>query len=172
MSNRYALWLVLALSSLSGLLGGCGYTMETPYRKGVATVAVPMWQRGAKVYYRDIEISLTQAIVKNIQAETPYRIVDRSKADTILEGTLERVDQHVLSFDPRTGNAREIEVRLTVNFTWKDLRTGKILAEKKNFRASSTFIPLHPMDEEFFLGNEDALNKLALQIVEQMSEPW
>ena len=82
------------------------------------------------------------------------------------------VDQHVLSFDPRTGQAREMEVRLTVDFTWKDLRTGKILAQKRNFRAVSTFIPPEPFNETLFLAEEDALNRLALRIVEQMSAPW
>ncbi len=163
---------LLGLSVMSIFCSGCGYSMDTPYRRGISTIAVPMWQRGSKVFYRDVEIRLTQALVKTIQAETPYRIVDRSKADTMLEGTLVNIDQYVLSFNPLTGNAREIELRLTVDFTWKDLRTGKILAQKKNFRATSTFIPPEPFDETMFLATEDALGRLALKIVEQMGAPW
>jgi hypothetical protein len=163
---------LLGLSIFSLFCSGCGYSMETPYRRGISTVAVPMWQRGSKVYYRELEMNLTQALVKTIQAETPYRILDRSKADTILEGTLQEVTQRVLSFNPLNGQAREIEVDFKVDFTWKDLRTGRILAQKKNFRAISTFIPPEPFDETMFLANEDAINRLALKIVEQMAAPW
>jgi outer membrane lipopolysaccharide assembly protein LptE/RlpB len=175
--SKWFLTLSLVLAALA-CPSGCssdghsGYTMESPYRHGVSTVAVPIWQRGSKEFRRDIEIQLTEALVKTIQAETPYRIVDRTKADTILEGTLVSITQHVLSFDPNNAQAREIEITMTVDFTWKDLRTGRILAEKKKFRASATYIPLEPFSEDFFLGNQDVLNRIALRIVEQMQEPW
>lgn len=176
-TSKWFLSLSLAVAALAcpwgcSSDGHSGYTMESPYRHGISTVAVPIWQRGSKEFRRDIEIQLTDALVKTIQAETPYRIVDRTKADTILEGTLVRITQHVLSFDPNNAQAREIEITMIVDFTWKDLRTGRILAEKKNFRASSTYIPLEPFSEDFFLGNQDVLNKIALRIVEQMQEPW
>lgn len=153
-------------------LGGCGYTLQSQYRQGIQTVAVPIWRRAAGEYRRDIEIRLTESLVKRIESETPYKVVDRKDADTELTGTLRSVRQHVLSFDPHTGRAREIQARLLVDFTWKDLRTGKVLVERKKFPVTAEYIPHDPFAEGFFLGSEDALNKLAQRIVEQLAAPW
>ena len=154
------------------VLGGCGYTVQSQYRKGIQTVAVPIWRRATGEYRREIEIRLTESLVKRIESETPYKVVHRKDADTELTGTLRSVRQHVLSFNPHTGQAREIQARLLVDFTWKDLRTGKVLVERKKFPVTAEYIPQCPFAEDFFLGSEDALNKLSQRIVEQLAEPW
>ncbi len=166
--------LALATALLAGAccLGGCGYTAQSQYRSDVRTIAVPIWHRSANVYRRDIEIRLTEALVKRIEAETPYKVVDRSRADTVLEGTLLAVRQAVLSFDTRTGEARELQVSITVDFTWKDLRSGELLVEKRRFPVTAEYIPAGPFNEDFFLGSEDVLNRLAQRIVEQLAAPW
>ena len=167
---RSLLPVVLALAAAA--YSGCGYTTRSQYRQGVSTIAVPIWHRAADEYRREIEIRLTESLVKRIEAETPYKVVDRSRADTVLEGTLRRVQQSVLSFDPRTRQAREIQARFLVDFTWKDLRTGEVLVERKKFPVTTEYIPPCPFGEDFFLGSEDAVNKLAQRIVEQLAEPW
>lgn len=160
-------------------LGGCsntdpteGYTLRSQYRQNVKTVAVPIWRRAAGEFRRDLEIRLTAALVRRIEAETPYKVVDKKDADTLLEGTLRAVQQRVLSFDPRTGRAREIQARFLVDFTWKDLRSGDVLVAKKAFPAAAEYIPAAPFGEDFFVVSEDALNKVAQRIVEQLAEPW
>jgi hypothetical protein len=150
-----------------------GYTTTSQFRTDVQTIAVPIFRRGVREYRRDIEIRLTEAIVKHIEAETPYKVVDKARADTLLTGTLQQARIQPLSFDPRTGTAREIQVRLIVDFTWQDLRgPGKVLVERKNFRVAADYIPPCPFGEDFFLGSEDAINKLARRIVEQLAQPW
>lgn len=171
--------LVVALVTLAAITIGCGnvdphkgYTMTSEYRPGIRTVAVPIWTRTAQEYRRDLEISLTEAICKRIESDTPYKVADKSRADTELKGELGVVEQRVLSFNPDTGRAREIQLRLTVNFTWKDLRTGEVLLEKKGFRMAADYIPPEPFNEDFFLGSQDALNRLAQRIVEQLKSNW
>lgn len=175
--------IVPALCALIALclswLGGCtnsdptrGYTMISQYRPGIRSVAVPIFQRGKGEFRRDIEIRLTEAITKEIERATPYKITDRSRADTILTGTLKSIDQQVLSFDPRSGTAREIQMRMLIEFTWKDLRNGQVLAETKDLRVSGTYIPPDPFNEDFFLGSEDTVNRAAQLIVEKMAQPW
>ena len=170
---------VACLLAAAAALGGCanadptrGYTLRSQYRQGIETIAVPIWRRAAGEYRRGIEIRLTESLVKRIESETPYKVVDRKAADTLLEGTLRSVRQHVLSFDPRSGRAREVQARFLVDFTWKDLRTGKVLVARKRFPVTAEYIPEAPFGEDFFLGSEDALNKLAQRIVEQLTEPW
>ena len=128
--------LALALAAVSAG-AGCtnpdptvGYTIASQYRPGIRTVAVPIWQVGAHEYRRGIEFRITEALVKHIEGATPYKVVDASRADTLLTGTLLQADQRVLNYDPRTGTAREIQVRPHVDFTWKDLRTGQGLVSR------------------------------------------
>ena len=158
--------------------GGCssdpakGYSTAGLYRDDIQTVAVPVWQRGNAVYRRELETRLTEALVKRIQLDTPYKVTDKSKADTVLEGTIVAVNQHVMSFNPRTATPRDIELQLFVDFKWTDLRTGEILREKKRFRAAGVYYRADPLNEDFFEGSEDAMNRLAEQIVETMERPW
>lgn len=177
--KRSATMAVLTCAGCVLALTGCmnpdpsqGYTTRSQFRQDVKTVTVPIWRRGTQEFRRDFEIKLTEALVKRIEAETPYKVVDKSRADSILEGTLQSIKQHVLSFDPRTGQAREIQVRLTVDFTWKNLRTGEVMVEKKNFPVTADYIPLSPFREDVFLGTQDALNELAIRIVEQLADKW
>lgn len=161
-----------------GLVAGCasdgsaGYTTASLYREDIATVAVPIWHRGAEVYRRNLEDRLTEAIVKRIELDTPYKVTDTSKADTLLEGRIVSVSQRQLGIDPDTGRPRDLELQLSVDFTWTDLRTGEILAEERNFRASAVYYPTGALDEDFFEGSTDAINRLALRIVERMEKPW
>ncbi len=166
-------WTVFAVGlAAAASAAGCGYNLRSDYRPGIRTVAVPVWRRGTQEYRRDIEIRLTEALVKHIEASTPYKVVDASRADTLLAGTLKSATQRVLTFDPRMGRAREIQLRLIADFTWKDLRSGEILVDRKDFRVATTYIPEAPLSEDFFLGSEDAVNKLARRVIEQMKQPW
>ncbi|MBI5726016.1 MAG: hypothetical protein HZA50_18800 [Planctomycetes bacterium] len=150
--------------------GVFGYTTDSPYRKNVRSVFVPIWKVGREVYRRQVEYRLTEALKKQILM-TDYKISDKPRADTELTGTIERIDQRVLSFNPDSGDPRETEVTIVVSFTWTDLRTGEVLAERKNFSVADKYFPEKPLNEDFFQGSEQAINNLANRIVEQM-ERW
>lgn len=173
MNRTWIAAILLVSLGAAATLAGCGYTTATQYRTDVKTIAVPIFRRASDEFRRDIEIRLTEAVKKRIDAETPYKVVDRSRADTILIGTLRRATLRPLSFDTRTGGMREAEVRLSLDFTWKDLRgEGKVLVEQKDFRVAANFIPPEPFSEDFFLGSEDAINRLSQLIVEELARPW
>ena len=83
-----------------------------------------------------------------------------------------RVDQRALSFNPREGTPRDMQIRIVVRFTWTDLRSGEILVEQNNFRAAGVYYRAEPLDEDFFLGSADAIDRLAGRIAETMEKPW
>jgi len=149
-----------------------GYTLRSQYPTNVRTVSVPMWTRGREVYRRGLEMRLTEALVKQIEHDTPYKVTKSVRADTQLKGTIDRVTQQVLTINPDDGLPREIEVMLEVSFRWTDLRTGKVLRERKGFRVAGTYVPSGPFREDFFHGSEDTINRLARRIVEQMQADW
>ena len=61
---------------------------------------------------------------------------------------------------------------VTIDFQWKDLRTGKMLVERNNYRVTGYYVPSMPFSEGFFHGSEDTVNRLARRIVEEMREDW
>jgi len=165
---------IAALVLATGVLCSCDgqYTMTDSFPSGIRTVHVPVWTRSKDVYRRGIEDRLTEAVIKRVQQDSPYKNTDRSRADTLLTGRLENIEQRVLSFDPDVGQAREMEMVLTVSWEWKDLRSGRVLRKESALRVSGTYIPQEPLDEDFFQGGETVINKIARRIVEQMQSDW
>ena len=165
--------ILLLLSTMTMGPGGCGpYTMKSQYRPGIKTVFVPIWTRGKDVYRRGVEMRLTEALQKRIELNTPYKVASKARADTELSGKIDRIDQQVLSRNPETGLPREKEITFHLSFTWKDLRSGKVLVEHTNFRVADTYIPDQPFREGFFQGSESVINRLARRIVEEMEADW
>jgi len=178
MKTTCAILLLVGLGILTAAMPACnsdptkGYTTQSQYRRGISSVAVPIWTRGKGVYRRGLEFRLTEALQKRIAFDTDYTVTVKQRADTELTGTIEQIVQRVLSFNPDTGLAREMEMTITVSFTWTDLRSGKVLLERSNFRVAGTYIPPAPLGEDFFQGSEDVVNELARRIVEQMEADW
>jgi hypothetical protein len=105
-----------------------------------------------------------------MEAHTPYRVAPRDRADTILEGEIVSVDLGTLSRDVRTSIPQEQLYVMTIDFRWKDLRTGRILVERKGFQQTAPFYG--PLGEGEFVGAQNSIEKLALAIVEQMQADW
>jgi hypothetical protein len=169
----------LSLLILIALASGCGYTTvgdepsggyqwRSLYREDVKTVAVPIFVN--KDYTRGVEFALTKSLVNQIEAHTPYKVVPRERADTILEGEIVSVGRDTVSEDPNTAIPQEQLMIVTVNFVWKDLRTGRILVERRNFEQTATYYPT--LGEGRFVGTQLAVEKLSLGIVQELQSDW
>jgi len=167
--TRAAVILVMLLTTL---LGGCGYTTDSPFPDDVRTISVPMFQRGRGVFRRDIEFELTEAVKKRLQLDTPYRFADRGEADTELTGEIHSIRQQILYFNTNTGVPREMAVTFTVSFQWTDLRTGEIRAQRNRMDVMVTRINDSPFDQTFFQSQEEMVNAVAKRIVEQLESDW
>jgi len=169
--------LVAALACLSAATG-CGYESsdttvagyhwQSIYRTDVHTVCVPIFQ--TRDFHRGVEFQVSDALVHQIEAFTPYKVVARDHADTILEGEIVSVRTNPISLSETTGVPQEQLASVIVSFTWKDLRTGKILVERKNFSQSAAYYPT--LAEGSFVGTQSAAEKLAAGIVQQMEAAW
>jgi len=177
---RHSVLSAFALLAAGLCLAGCsedptrGYSMQSLFLDDIKSVSVPIWSRGQNVFRRDLEMGLTEAISKRIESATPYKVTTSARADTLLEGTIDRIVQSPLSFNPDTGQPREQTITMFVSFKWTDLRTGKAgatILERSNFRVSATYLPSAPFDQTFFSGREDLFNRLADLIVQQMELP-
>ena len=152
--------------------GNDAYTMRSQYRTDVSSVFVPMWTRGDDVYRRELEFRLTEAVIKRIEMDTPYKSTRKSRADTELPGEILLIEQRVLSFNPDTGNPNEFEIVMTLSFTWRDLRSGDILVEETDLQVASTYIADAPLSEDFFQGSQDMIEEASRLVVEYMEAEW
>jgi len=145
-----------------------GYQWPSLYRGDVHTVAVPIFTN--KSYYRGVEFNLTKAVTSQLETQSPYKIVDQSRADTILEGEILRVRVRTISGDRLANVPQEQLYNVTVNFVWRDLRTGKILVERKDFEQAAPYYPT--LGEGQFTGAQQNVERLALAIVHELQAPW
>jgi hypothetical protein len=124
---------------------GCGYN-QARRRQGQRqgrrlSLGVPVSFRRAhdrradfldRSFDRGTEFNLSQAVVKQIEATTPYKVVPRERADTILEGMSSTSPSHA-QHRPQRRHPAGAALGLTIDFTWKDLRTGRVLVERRGF---------------------------------------
>lgn len=159
-----------------GVVSGCssdptqGYSFADSYDESIRTVAVPIFSN--LTFARGTETMLTDAIAKRIQRHTPYRVVSSERADTTLSGTITRAELGLLSDDPQTGLAQEQTYRLTVDFAWIDNRTGQTQVARQSFSATGVFAPARGAGERIEVGQRDAIDELARDIVETMRSSW
>ena len=124
----------------------------------------------SKEFRRNLEFELTEALVKRIEMDTPYRIADKKVADTVFTGEILEVQQRTLGSDFRTDLPRETGASIIMRYRWKDLRTGEILVERPRFVYTTTYIP--PAGETFAKGMVRGLDQMAEEIVETMETGW
>jgi len=145
-----------------------GYRWNSLYREDVQTVAVPIFTN--RDFRRGTEFRLTEAVIKQMELHAPYKVVPRERADTILEGQITEVRGQTISKDYRTNLPREQQVTLTVDLIWKDLRNGRILCQRKGLTQSAVYY--ENLGEGEFVGSQQAIERFALVIVQELQADW
>ena len=149
---------------------GRGFTQESPYSTQLRSIAVPAFANATKD--RKVSQNLTEAIVKEIEAVTPWKVTAQGRADTMLRGTVTRYRLVLLSKDPTTGLANEMLVEATVDFEWVDLRTGEPILSRAGFASSALFTPSRPSQQPIDVGRFQVVQILARDIVDTLQEDW
>ena len=161
---------VLQLSICGFVLAGCGYRAGDLYDDSIGTVAVPIFEN--RTFYRDVEFKLTEALIKQIETRTPYKVASESAADSILTGTITRVDKRLLSRQFDTGLPQEVQVIIIASFEWKDLRTGRIMRKRSRVEGTGEYVPTHPVNEPFEAARHGAVDVLSSEIVSALRSDW
>ncbi len=169
---------LLVLTCLLTLLTGCaGYQVgpQGLYPAHLRTVHVPMFQSDS--YRRGLGELLTEAVVKEIERRTPYKVVGPDAADSVLIGRILSEDKSVLSeniFD----EPRELEVELRVEIEWIDSSGGAVLGcatvpvapLAAQLTQTATFVP--EGGQSIATAQQEAVRDLAREIVNQMQAWW
>src|SRR4051812_26281404 len=168
----------VATSLLALMFTGCiGYHAGTNslYAADVATVYVPMIESDS--YRRDLGERLTEAVVKEIELKTPYKVVNTPDADSVLTARLSsdtrrRLIQNGFS-DPRVS---ETDIRAEVNWINRcrqplvPVQMIPIPTELLAVNQTSNLIP--EAGQSVATSQQQAIQRLAQQIVGTMEAPW
>jgi len=156
-------------------LCGCGYIVGSAYGPDVRTVDVPIFQNDT--FRRGIEYQLTEAVQREIQTRTPFRLAKGRNADTRLTGRIVNVRKDVLG-ETRWDDPRELQVSYAIKVAWEDLRTGQVLAQQE-VPVAPDVLPLvgqaefaPEVGQSLATATHDAMQRLAAQIVNMMEVPW
>ncbi|MFG0330031.1 MAG: LPS assembly lipoprotein LptE [Phycisphaerales bacterium] len=175
--RRLAASVAIAIATLASMvgLGGCagpgGYSNESIFPGEVSTIAVPIFEN--RTLATGLERDITDALIKEIHARTPYRVVSSTAmADTTLEAVITGVEKEKLSQQRGSGLVQELIYSATVDFEWIDHRSGRTLAARKNFRAGALYIPSLPALERQEFAEFDIAEELAREIVDAMRDEW
>jgi hypothetical protein len=147
-----------------------GYAATTPYPTKYRSVALSVFRNQS--YMRGFEQDLADALVKQVEQSTPYKVRSEASADTAMRGTITAVELVELSKAPATGLANEMMVRVRVDFEWVDLRTGERIVAKEGVESSALFVPSYPAREPLELGRFAAVQQLANDLVAAMQSKW
>ena len=157
---------------------GCGaYQLgnRTLYPSHIRTVYVPIVESVS--FRRYLGERLTEAIVKEIELKTPYKVVSTPNADSVLSCQLVDDGKRVVA-ENKYDDPRQVEFRVQVQANWID-RTGTVLGECNSIQL--------PPEGQLIMGTSDltaemgqscqttqqeAIHKVAEQVVAMMEMPW
>ncbi|WP_435019192.1 LPS assembly lipoprotein LptE [Tundrisphaera sp. TA3] len=160
---------IAALFAVSG--GGCGYTVRPPYDPNIRTVYVPIFR--SVTFRRDLNLMLTEAVIKEIGRRTPYHVVGTPEgADTTLDGTINFSDKNIIVPSP-VNLPRQLSTLVIATVTWTDNTVAPEDRKDTNPAVVSEMFNFFPeLGDTTQAAFAKCFDKLAIQIVNMMEEPW
>jgi hypothetical protein len=156
----------LLLALVAGALPACAYsTRRLAVLEGARTVAVlPFTSPG---YRRDLDLLLTQAVVREIRARTSLAIGAPSSADLLLTGVMDAETPVLLQGVDRA----VIQQRLkgTTDVTLTDRRNGRVV-KRFSVYATTDFGPGRSGESLEGSATDEWVRRMAVRVVESLEE--
>jgi hypothetical protein len=144
------------------------------YAPDVQTVYVPMIESDS--FRRDLGERLTEAVVKEIELKTPFKVVGTPEADSVLAARLVSDTKRVI-VENQNDDPRAVEVAMIAQVDWLNRRreplgppTAIPLPPELAFTQTAPLLPEAGLSVES--QQQQAIQRLAEQIVATMEEPW
>lgn len=164
--------------AISLMMAGCAsYQVGTRslYRPDIRTVYLPMIESDS--LRRNLGERLTEAVAKEIELKTPYKVVHRPDADSVLTARITSATKRVV-VEEQNDIPRNLETELAVQVNWFD-RRGEYLMQDSQFNfAPIDFTAAQNTDftpeggQSISTAHQEAIQRLAVQIVSQMESRW
>lgn len=159
-------------------LAGCaGYQIgpRSLYRPDVYSVYVRVFESDS--LRRNLGEQLTEAVIKQIELKTPYKVVSGGQADSVLSGRILQDYKYVVA-ENVNDDPRDLEVEFKIEISWRD-RRGDLISETYTYGISPSIVgfgqavPLIPESgQSVATAHLAAIESLAEQIVSRMEVPW
>lgn len=168
--------IIAGLAACLALLPSCaadptlGYSFQPLHDQSIRTISVPIFEN--YTFDSRLELMLTEAIIKELQRSTNWTVVSTSAADSTITGAITTSELVSLSRSPQTALVQEVGVRVSVDFDWKDNRTGKLLVSRRGFEGMESFVPTRGTGEPIETGEYAVAQSLARDIVATLRSKW
>jgi hypothetical protein len=165
-------WLAL-LIALPGCAGSQWGT-DTLYPPDVRTVYVPMIESTS--FRRNQGERLTEAVIKEIERVTPFKVVNSPDADSVLTATLISETKRITIESP-TDEGRQLEVNYSLQVMWAD-RKGDLIQQEIIASAPEMAVLTHTgsftpeVGQSLATAQQEAIRRIARQVVGLMEVPW
>jgi len=159
--------LVLTLSGCAGYqLGG----VKPQHLSNITKIAVPTFEN--LTLEPRLGSLVTNAVIKQIQADGSYQIVSRDQAEAILEAKVSDVDRSQFRA-VRNNVLRTSQLLVRVRVTYRLLSAADSSVLHRGNVVGESYIVLDPnfqLSEQQAL--EDGAQRLAMSLVSELSEGW
>ncbi|NIV96418.1 hypothetical protein GWN42_27450 [candidate division KSB1 bacterium] len=146
----------------------CGaYSFSSSTLPHIKTVAIPLFQDQTSEF--GIKEELTDQVIDEFTRDNTLRITDRRSADSLLEGTIIRVDDRAGAFTSAE-EVENIQIFITVKVKYQDLKKRKTIWEEE-ITQWGTFDPAEG-PESRQNGIEEAVEKIASEILNKSVSGW
>ena len=169
---------VLAVALLAVAAAGCAsYQIgnRSLYPAHIRTVYVPTFESNS--FRRNLGERLTEAVVKEIELKTPYKVVATPDADSVLTGLIASEGKRVVA-ENRYDDPRQTEVRMQVLVNWIDRQgtairpDGAVALPPPALSVTGTSDVTAEVGQSVATSQQEAINRVAEQIVAMMETPW
>lgn len=168
--------LALAAATIAAI--GCApyrFGSQTLFPPGIRTVHVPVVRNDT--FRHDLGIRLTEAIVREIETRTPYKVTGDPAADSTLTVRVVSETKNVLT-ETSDDDPRALDASVSVRATWTG-RQGQLLMNNRvvpgaageiTFGQDSRFVP--EAGQSIDTATQAAIEQLAQRIVSEMEVRW
>jgi hypothetical protein len=165
----FGLVMVMALS-------GCGYTRHTVLPQNIQTIYVETVKNKLNpetlyAYQQGLEMDITNAVIRRLQVDGTLKVVEQKNADAILKTDLMSLDQEGLRFNSLEGVA-QYRLFMVVSLKLVNAKTGDIIWEEPNFSGEMEYYVTNVTSIGEQKASVDAVQKLAYNIADRITEDW
>jgi outer membrane lipopolysaccharide assembly protein LptE/RlpB len=161
------------LLSISLALAGCGYKLgeiRPTTMRSVRSLAVPTFKNNT--FESRIEVLFADTLVKKLQQDGTYRIVNTGQADAVVFCTIEKIERGSLrSVQNNVLATSEFRLTVTARYEVVDQGTGRVLMEGTVLGNTSFFSgnDLQTLERQ---GLSNAASDLAENLATRLTEGW
>ncbi len=145
------------------------------FRPDIRTVYVPVIRN--ETFRHDLGVRLTEAVIREIETRTPYKVTGDPNADSTLTCRFNSETKRVLT-ETTSDDPRALDAAIGVQAAWVS-RGGELLMQNMvvpqgdlaiSFTQDSRFVP--EAGQSIDTATQQAITQLASRIVSQMEMRW